>query len=69
MVTARLNVYRSAMGIDPGLCATCVHCQRVGNRRGSTFYLCGLHDQDANYPRYPRLPVLRCLGHAKSGEP
>jgi hypothetical protein len=32
--------------------------------RGSTFYYCKLSETDAAFPKYPRLPVLRCAGYA-----
>ncbi len=48
---------------DPiGLCATCRHVRVVGNQHGSTFYLCRLSETDPRFPKYPRLPVLRCSG-------
>jgi hypothetical protein len=47
---------------DAGLCARCTHARVVGNARGSRFWLCGLSRIDARFPRYPRLPVLRCDG-------
>ena len=46
-----------------GLCASCRHARRTGNRRGSEFWQCGLGDADASYRRYPQLPVRRCSGH------
>lgn len=46
-----------------GLCATCIHMQKIANDRGSTFYRCGLSDADPRFPKYPRLPVLRCSGY------
>ncbi len=45
-----------------GLCAACVHARTITNRRGSTFWHCGLSRTDPAFPRYPRLPVLRCPG-------
>src|SRR5690349_21381804 len=48
--------------IDPGLCATCSHCKLVRSDRGSTFYRCTLSDQDSRFAKYPRLPVLTCVG-------
>jgi hypothetical protein len=45
-----------------GLCASCVHARPVTSGRGSTFVLCGRSQSDANYPKYPRLPVTRCAG-------
>ena len=50
-----------------GLCATCVHCRVVRTRR-SAFYLCQRSFTDPRFPKYPRLPVLRCIGH-EPGEP
>jgi hypothetical protein len=53
-----------------GLCATCRHARWIENRRGSRFLLCGRAASDPRYPRYPPLPVLRCLGHqAPAPEP
>ena len=31
--------------------------------RGSVFLFCLLSRSDARYPKYPRLPVLRCEGY------
>ena len=47
-----------------GLCADCAHARRIESDRGSVFYLCGLSARDDAYPKYPRLPVTRCAGHA-----
>ena len=49
---------------DPGvgLCNGCVHQQLVPNTRGSVFSLCRRWREDRAYPRYPRVPVLRCRG-------
>ena len=47
-----------------GLCADCHHARRVESLRGSTFCLCGLSAVDSTFPKYPRLPVLQCSGHA-----
>jgi len=30
--------------------------------RGSTFFLCQRSASDARFPKYPRLPVLQCVG-------
>jgi hypothetical protein len=35
----------------------------IESDRGSIFYLCERSATDARYPKYPRLPVLRCLGY------
>ncbi len=45
-----------------GLCDSCRHQQVVRTKR-SSFSLCRRWKQDDRYPRYPRLPVLRCRGH------
>ncbi len=48
---------------DPiGLCAACRHVRLIGNQRGSMFFLCTLAEVDPRFPKYPRLPVLRCAG-------
>jgi hypothetical protein len=46
-----------------GLCQNCLNAQVVSNRRGSKFYLCRLHEKEARFPKYPRLPVLACDGY------
>ncbi len=47
-----------------GLCDSCRHQQVVRNTRGSAFSLCRRsRDEPERYPRYPRVPVLRCPGH------
>lgn len=50
-----------------GLCADCRHMRHITSDRGSNFYLCQLSAADANFPKYPRLPVWRCSGHATVG--
>jgi len=54
---------------DPavGLCARCRHARRVATPR-SLFWLCARSRDDANYARYPRLPMLTCPGF-EPGEP
>jgi hypothetical protein len=51
---------------DPGLCASCVHARVIGGAR-SAFWLCELSRTDPRFPRYPRLPVLRCDGYSPDG--
>lgn len=48
---------------EPGLCATCRHVRRVESARGSDFFLCERSRTDPRFPKYPPLPVLRCLGY------
>lgn len=51
--------------VNPGLCGDCVHARVIESRRGSRFYLCGLSSVDPAFPKYPRLPVLRCRGYRR----
>jgi hypothetical protein len=46
-----------------GLCLTCIHMRRIESARGSTFYLCQRSMTEPEFPKYPRLPVLRCQGY------
>jgi hypothetical protein len=45
-----------------GLCAHCIHQKVIRNTRGSTFSMCERAKVDARFPKYPRLPVVRCAG-------
>lgn len=45
-----------------GLCDHCRHQRLVPNSRGSVFSLCERSRSDERFPRYPRLPVLECVG-------
>jgi len=51
-----------------GLCSSCTHARTITNDRGSTFLLCQLSLTDPQFPKYPRLPVLRCSGHREREE-
>jgi hypothetical protein len=53
---------KSDAGAVVGLCADCVHSERITSARGSTFHLCRLSATDPRFPKYPRLPVLACEG-------
>ena len=46
-----------------GLCANCIHARTISSAKGSQFLLCQLSQSDPTFPRYPRLPVLRCAGY------
>lgn len=46
-----------------GLCADCIHMRRIESDRGSIFFLCQLSATDAQFPKYPRLPVMECSGY------
>jgi len=45
-----------------GLCLDCQHARCMKSDRGSVFYRCTLAENDPRFPKYPRLPVLRCSG-------
>jgi hypothetical protein len=41
----------------------------VETRKGSRFYLCQLSETDPRFPKYPRIPVLRCAGFVPLATP
>ena len=47
-----------------GLCESCRNVKVVETRKGSRFYLCTLSEVDPRFPKYPRIPVLQCIGYA-----
>jgi hypothetical protein len=52
---------------EGGLCDSCRHCKRVVSGRGSVFRMCLRHDAEPErFPKYPRLPVVRCAGYEKA---
>jgi len=53
-------------GPEPGLCGECANARVVESRRGSRFLLCDLSRVDPRFPRYPRLPVIRCRGFVRA---
>ena len=57
-----------AARIPAGLCLDCVHARRVESERGSVFVMCELSARDANFAKYPRLPVLSCAGYLRKGD-
>lgn len=56
------------LGVEPGLCTTCRNLRILASRR-STFVLCSLSRTDPRFPRYPRLPVVACVGFERTGSP
>lgn len=46
---------------DIGLCERCRHARVVETRR-SVFWLCGRAAGDPRFEKYPRLPVIACVG-------
>jgi hypothetical protein len=52
----------SALEVKAGLCDTCRHQKVIRNTRGSVFSLCEKSKEDPRFPKYPRVPVVRCIG-------
>jgi hypothetical protein len=52
-----------------GLCFFCQQIRLVRTDRGSVFYQCQRSATDPRYPKYPRLPILRCPGYERKEEP
>ena len=48
--------------VEVGLCAGCRHARVVETPR-SRFWLCGRAASDPRFARYPRLPMLECVGY------
>ena len=46
-----------------GLCESCANVRIVDTRKGSRFYMCQLSEVDPRFSRYPRTPVMRCIGY------
>lgn len=51
---------------EAGLCSTCTQVKLIRSDRGSVFYLCQRSFTDPTFPKYPRLPVLRCSGYERN---
>jgi hypothetical protein len=51
-----------------GLCANCIHARLVTSDRGSQFLFCQLSQSNPQFPKYPRLPVLRCSGYTPKSQ-
>lgn len=47
-----------------GLCVDCLYGKAVAGKHEATYYLCERSFFDSDFPKYPRLPVLRCSGYA-----
>jgi len=46
-----------------------MRCREMHNDRGSTFIMCLRSFREPEYPKYPRLPVLRCAGFEEKPDP
>lgn len=51
-----------------GLCAECVNARRIQSDRGAVFWLCELSATDSRFAKYPRLPVIQCVGFEQKSE-
>jgi hypothetical protein len=38
----------------------------IQSDRGANFYFCERSKTNANFPKYPRLPVLQCRGYERA---
>jgi hypothetical protein len=65
MITS-ITSHNNPVDSSPGLCADCQFAAVIRSDRGSVFYQCRLSFTDPAFPKYPRLPVLRCSGFGKS---
>ena len=59
----------SAPQTPPGLCQECIHARRIASDRGSVFFFCQLARTDTRFKKYPRLPVLSCIGYERKATP
>lgn len=54
--------------VDPGLCAECRHALVKGTNRGTAYLRCTRASWDASLAKYPRLPVIGCVGFEPADE-
>ena len=52
---------------EAGLCDRCTQQRVIRTTRGSAFSMCLRHKDDARFPKYPPIPVIRCPGYAPRG--
>ena len=55
------------MEVNAGLCDSCRHQKLIRNTRGSAFSMCLRSRTEERFPKYPRLPVVRCPGYERRG--
>lgn len=48
--------------MTPSLCERCTWMREILTPKGSRFLLCELSQSDPAYPKYPRQPVVSCVG-------
>lgn len=54
----------SALEVKAGLCDRCRYQRIVSTTRGSSFSLCEKSKEDERFPKYPRIPVVACVGYS-----
>ena len=47
------------------LCLDCEYAKHVEAKEDTVYFLCQRFLTDPMFPKYPRLPVLRCSGYVK----
>src|SRR5689334_10226244 len=65
-----IDVVKSKLKINPdishvGLCSNCEYARSVDAKESTVYFLCQRSLTDRSFPKYPRLPVLQCLGHVE----
>ena len=48
--------------VEPGLCGLCGHALIKGTNRGTAYLRCTRASWDDSLVKYPRLPVIGCVG-------
>ena len=51
-----------------GLCSDCRQARVIENQRGSVFLMCERSKTDAQFAKYPHLPMMACEGYEKEGD-
>ena len=59
---ARRDAWAKKLGVSPGLCADCMHPKLNVTRVGTAYLRCTRAQWDTRLARYPRLPVMECVG-------
>ena len=57
-----------ALSGPAGLCVGCMHAKLNLTRRGTAYLRCLRAEWDDRLPRYPRLPVLDCVGFERADQ-
>jgi len=52
-----------SLEVDPGLCLQCAFVRVNRTRRGTTYIRCTRATWDERLVKYPRLPVISCVGY------